>query len=174
MLSLDTWVAFEFYKTFLHWYCGWYEPRYLEIGCLGGDLCSSLKTKVAVGVDINEHPDWATYMGRSDKVLFYQMSSDQFFEQNTEKWDLIFIDGDHTAAQVRKDVKNSLACLSDEGLIVLHDTLPPTPGDTNPDKCGSAFAVRRELQEDSRLQVYTFPVTFGVTLVAPIGKDWPW
>jgi hypothetical protein len=174
MLNLETWKAFEFYKTFLHWYCEWYEPRYLEIGCLGGDLCASLKTKLSVGVDVNEHPDWSTYMQRSERVLFYQMPSDQFFKQNSQDWDLIFIDGDHSAKQVYKDVLNSLKWLAPGGLIVMHDTLPPTEGDTAETKSGTAYVVRRDLQRDSKLQVYTFPVTFGLTLVAPVGSEWPW
>lgn len=40
------------------------------------------------------------------------------------KYDLIFIDGDHTASQVERDFNNSLRCLNDGGFIVIHDVLP--------------------------------------------------
>ena len=54
----------------------------------------------------------------------YQMSSDDFFEQNKSEFDLIFIDGDHRAVQVYKDVINSLKVLSKGGTILLHDCNP--------------------------------------------------
>lgn len=176
MLSLDTWVAFDFYKSFLHWYCAWYEPRYLEIGCLGGDLVASLRTKLAVGVDVNNHPDWTIYLNKAELGAkeFHQCTSDEFFAKDNRQWDLIFIDGDHDEAQVYKDVSNSLICLAEGGLICMHDTMPPGPADTASDKCGTAYKIRRRLQQHHTLQVYTFPVTFGLTLVAPIGREWPW
>lgn len=40
------------------------------------------------------------------------------------KFDLIFIDGLHTAEQVRKDFENALKLLSHNGFIVLHDCNP--------------------------------------------------
>lgn len=52
-------------------------------------------------------------------------TSDSFFYNNPEsKFDLIFIDGLHTAEQVKKDFENSLKCLSDKGFILIHDCLP--------------------------------------------------
>jgi hypothetical protein len=40
------------------------------------------------------------------------------------KFDLIFIDGLHTAEQVKKDFENALKILSPDGFIVLHDCSP--------------------------------------------------
>lgn len=51
-------------------------------------------------------------------------TSDDFFEQNTRKFDLIFIDGLHHADQVKRDFENSLRCLNDGGFIAIHDVLP--------------------------------------------------
>lgn len=61
------------------------------------------------------------------------MSSDDFFKNlnggitkfdKDKKWDLIFIDGDHFAEQVYRDLSNSFEHLSDDGIIFLHDSLP--------------------------------------------------
>ena len=61
------------------------------------------------------------------------MASDDFFKKlndgltkfnKDKKWDLIFIDGDHFAEQVYKDLCNSFEHLSDDGIIFLHDSLP--------------------------------------------------
>ena len=174
MLELETYKAFDFYKSFLHWYCEWYKPSYLEIGCLGGDLCASLNTTRSVGIDPNLHPDWSIYESRREEVKFYQMTSDEFFLGNVSKFGLIFIDGDHHADQVRRDVSNSLRRLQDGGLIVMHDTLPPTINETDESLCGTAYQVAKELRADKQLEVYTFPVTFGVTLVGKVGTGFQW
>jgi len=83
---------------------------YLEIGC-GNDLVFSEINIHKVGVDPN-----------SGGTL--RMTSDEFFSQNTEKFDLIFIDGLHEANQVLKDIQNSVNCLNDGGLILVHDCSP--------------------------------------------------
>lgn len=68
-----------------------------------------------------------------------------------EPFDLIFIDGLHTAEQVKKDFENALKILSPNGFIVLHDCNPlkeehtivprPTPtGHWNGDVYKFAFA----------------------------------
>ena len=54
------------------------------------------------------------------------MTSDDFFEQNEEMFDIVFIDGLHIYDQVRRDIINSLLCLEDNGIILLHDCLPLT------------------------------------------------
>ncbi len=73
----------------------------------------------------------------------YRETSDEFFEKNEmkglvdqldsgeprlsvskQKFDVIFIDGLHHAAQVQKDFDNSLKCLNEGGFILLHDTNP--------------------------------------------------
>ena len=52
------------------------------------------------------------------------MTSDEFFDQNNEFFDLAFIDGLHRHHQVLKDVENMVQRLNPGGCIVLHDCLP--------------------------------------------------
>lgn len=73
--------------------------------------------KVAVDPNVNI---WGSHCNG----FLHSVTSDEFFNFNTEKFDLIFIDGDHSAEQVKKDFENSLHCLSDNGFIVIHDVLP--------------------------------------------------
>jgi Methyltransferase domain len=54
----------------------------------------------------------------------FKMTSDEFFAQNKETYDIIFIDGLHLYEQVYKDILNSLAVLNDNGTIVVHDCNP--------------------------------------------------
>jgi len=57
----------------------------------------------------------------------HKMTSDEFFAQNTETFDCIFIDGLHTDLQCSLDVFNALKVINDKGTIVIHDTMPESP-----------------------------------------------
>jgi SAM-dependent methyltransferase len=67
-----------------------------------------------------------------DKGLVEKMKKHFVSNENTStqrisfgaKFDLIFIDGLHTAEQVKKDFENALKILSPDGFIVLHDCNP--------------------------------------------------
>ena len=54
----------------------------------------------------------------------YQITSDEFFAQNKDRFDLIFIDGLHHDDQVEKDILNALEILNGNGTIVVHDCNP--------------------------------------------------
>jgi len=56
----------------------------------------------------------------------YITTSDDFFENHVgdKKYDIIFVDGLHTAEQVYVDVINSIKHLNDDGVIVMHDCNP--------------------------------------------------
>jgi len=58
----------------------------------------------------------------------YITTSDKFFENHVgnQKYDVIFVDGMHTAEQVYLDVLNSIKHLNNGGFIVMHDCNPPT------------------------------------------------
>lgn len=90
--------------------------RYLEIGISNSaSTFDRVDCPYKVGVD----PDPAA------KGATHQMDSDQFFRENTKAFDLVFIDGLHTAEQAFKDILHAEAVLTDAGVIVLHDCLPP-------------------------------------------------
>ena len=84
---------------------------YLEIGCAEDVTFSKVKVLDKTGVD--------PVSGGT-----HRMTSDSFFQSNKRKYGLIFIDGLHTYQQTAKDIKNSLECLCDKGIILLHDCLP--------------------------------------------------
>lgn len=88
--------------------------RYLEIGVNSErSNFNQIKSKHKVGVDPKPV---STYVG----------TSDEFFRQNKDIFDVIFIDGLHIEEQVIKDIANAKKCLSPMGVIVIHDCLPPT------------------------------------------------
>lgn len=60
----------------------------------------------------------------NENGFIYPESSDIFFNKNTAKYDLIFIDGLHHADQVERDIINSWNALNKGGIILLHDVKP--------------------------------------------------
>lgn len=87
---------------------------YLEIGVFEG-MC---RDKVEIEQKTTVDPD------RKANNPTHRMTSDAFFAQNKEKFDIIFIDGLHHSEQVYKDIINSLNVLNEGGTIVCHDMLP--------------------------------------------------
>lgn len=100
--------------------------KYLEIGVRNPEDCfDKIRATEKTSVD--------SCVDRGAKKPDYEMTSDAFFEAlfsgKTKlpadyKWDVIFIDGLHLAYQVFADLQNSLKCISQNGLIFLHDCSP--------------------------------------------------
>lgn len=85
--------------------------RYLEIGCDSDIVFKSVPAASKTGVD----------PVRGGTI---RKTSDEFFRENRESYDVVYIDGLHAYEQVRRDVVNALACVNPEGWVVLHDMLP--------------------------------------------------
>ena len=85
--------------------------KYLEIGCDQDENFSKIKILEKVGVDPKSGGT-------------HRMTSDEFFLNNNQKFDIIYIDGLHVYEQAIKDIKNSINFLNKDGIIILHDCLP--------------------------------------------------
>jgi len=104
---------------------------YLEIGIDNpANNFNKIKIEDKTGVDpYDQKLRVATHWNDNNKEVFskqiqYVMTSDEFFKQNSKKFDIVFIDGLHLDHQVRKDVESSLKFLNENGTIILHDCLP--------------------------------------------------
>jgi SAM-dependent methyltransferase len=87
---------------------------YLEVGVCFGDLFTRIECEEKTGVD----------PVKQFSVLTHEMTSYDFFAQNTNKFDIVFIDGLHHNEQVYRDFQNSMDCLNNGGLILFHDCNP--------------------------------------------------
>jgi hypothetical protein len=87
--------------------------KYLEIGVQNNDVFNSIPLTLInkIGVD-------------PIKGGTHRMTSDNFFKKNNIKFDVIFIDGLHEYTQCQRDFINSLNCLNENGIILLHDLIP--------------------------------------------------
>jgi len=90
---------------------------YLEIGIHRGKTFKEVECSLKVGVEP---------AGRKKGGIYptHAVTSDEFFSQNKDRFDIIFIDGLHHADQFRRDVLNSLNSLNEGGAILCHDVNP--------------------------------------------------
>ena len=130
---------------------------YLEIGCDQDQLFSKVDIQNKFGVD-------PVSGGNLRKT------SDEFFKANNKKFDLVFIDGLHTYEQVKKDIINSLDCLKENGVVLVHDCMPD---------CMSKQAVPRyrmtwngdvwkaivDLRHNGDLNIYTCEIDQGIGII---------
>lgn len=86
-----------------------------------------IQTKAKKYLEVSIHNSQSNLAGIkcSHKKSSFPFSSDVFFKNSREKFDIIFIDGFHTEEQVLKDVANAFKCLNKGGIIILHDCMPP-------------------------------------------------
>jgi hypothetical protein len=85
--------------------------RYLEIGCASDEVFKAVTCPYKVGVDPNHGGT-------------LRLTSDEFFAQNSERFDLIYIDGLHHYPQAKRDIEHALDILNTGGVIAVHDCLP--------------------------------------------------
>jgi hypothetical protein len=150
------------------------NPNYLEIGVQAGNTFRNVKSINKDGVD-------PCIYGKN-QYINYEMLSDTFFSQNiSKKYDIIFIDGLHTAYQVSKDIYNSLNHLNPGGFIVLDDIYPHSEheqhsfklfyeGPQTGDVWKAVYNVFDSLNEMSD-KVYFFKTTMRGNLVFKIKAD---
>lgn len=103
------------------------------------------------------------YFGENSKV--FNMKSQDFFHaakiwQNRKINPLAlgFIDGDHSYEVATYDFEEMEKYLVTGGYIFIHDTLPPDESWEVPEKCGTVFKLREDLEgEPDNFEVFTFP-----------------
>lgn len=97
--------------------------KYLEIGYGMGHNFGLIICEEKIGCDPNIKNDFS-----AKNIHVLKGTSDQLFEHMDKdlKFDIIFIDGDHTAQQVEKDILNAWDHIKIGGLILLHDVDPYT------------------------------------------------
>src|SRR5690554_992283 len=78
-------------------------------------------------LEIGAHDENNTYdyVHCSYKVTTYPHYPKNFFSNNLEKFDVIFINGINTEEQVLHHINYACRSLAKDGIIVLHDCMPP-------------------------------------------------
>ena len=131
--------------------------NYLEIGCDKNQLFSKVNIDNKIGVD-------PVSGGNVRKT------SDDFFKKNKSNFDIVFIDGLHTYEQVKKDILNSVNCLLDEGIILVHDCMPDSLGKQAVPRYkmqwnGDVWKAIVDLRQQENLEIYTCEIDQGIGII---------
>ncbi len=130
---------------------------YLEIGCDRDQLFSKIEIKNKTGVD--------PVSGGT-----IRKTSDVFFRENDKKFDIIFIDGLHTYEQVKKDILNSINCLKENGIILVHDCMPDSLSKQAVPRYrmvwnGDVWKAIVDLRQDKDIEIFTCEMDQGIGII---------
>lgn len=89
--------------------------KYLEIGVETGYTFNNVHFKDKIGVD-------PAPIFKSDSVII--KTSDEYFDNCDNLFDIVFIDGMHQTEYVLKDFNNSIRKLNTNGIILIDDIIP--------------------------------------------------
>lgn len=120
---------------------------YLELGIAVGECWQFIELEDKVGIDTRVQID-------DPRVLC--STTDNFFNSNNKKFDLIYIDADHSRNQVEKDFFNSLNALTENGIIVMHDINPLEEWHIDKNGAGDCFRFWMDLVENYPDHLKTF------------------
>ena len=131
--------------------------NYLEIGCDQDQLFSRINIENKIGVD-------PVSGGNVRK------NSDDFFLENKVKFDLVFIDGLHIYEQVKKDIINSLKCLNENGIILVHDCMPDSLSKQAVPRYkmkwnGDVWKAIVDLRQREDLDIFTCEIDQGIGII---------
>jgi hypothetical protein len=122
--------------------------NYLEIGIADGSNFNGVQIPRKTGVDIDLtrfQPGEDTFQG---SARLYEESSDNFFRTSAEGiYDIIFLDGLHTAEQTFRDFLSSLDFASPSTIWLIDDVLPNSALSSVPD-LHKWHKIRRLLNSD--------------------------
>ncbi len=156
-------ISFDFPQDYFRWDLIDYLIKknnylnYLEIGCDDDQLFSKVKIKNKIGVD-------PVSGGNVRK------NSDDFFLENKDKFDLVFIDGLHIYEQVKKDIINSLKCLNENGIILVHDCMPDSLSKQAVPRYkmkwnGDVWKAIVDLRQREDLDIFTCEIDQGIGII---------
>ncbi len=152
---------------------------YLEIGIRKGCNLAEIRCENKTGVDPFPRLD-LTPPGLVDelkKAKIYTVTSDEFFKNCAQTFDVIFVDGLHQYAQALRDIMNALNVLKKGGFVVVHDCNPITEhaatpylheGEWNGDVWKAIYQIGRDYKT---LQCMVLEDDYGLGIIWKRKKD---
>lgn len=120
------------------------EPTsYLEIGL--DDGWTFLKVAAASLVGVDPEPRFDQRKLTKNQVV-YAEPSDSYFgrHRGSDLFDVVFVDGLHTAEQTLRDIQNAFRLLKPKGVVVIDDVIPSDSISAIPDQAESLRLRRIE------------------------------
>ena len=169
----------NWHEDFIDFLGGLIRPKvYVELGLFRCGLFNRMipHAEKLIGVDMN--PEAGNFMLQSDKVRFFNGTTQQFaqeLQENPLQIDLLFIDADHAKEAVLQDFYDFFPFVSPHGLILLHDTHPRDAEMLQRTLCDTAYEAIEELSKDTtEYELMTLPLSPGLTLCRKRKKQLSW
>lgn len=149
--------VYEEFLTFSYWVKGFAPNNILEIGTMGSTfwIMSKLSTGKKISADIEPRESTIRHAmyGEDWEFILGDTHTDEIYNKISShgKFDLIFIDGDHTYDGVKKDFDMYKNLLSDRGYIAFHDI---DPNHIFADSyAGQVYKFWKELDEGTKMNL---------------------
>jgi predicted O-methyltransferase YrrM len=159
--------------SFISFLADWIRPEnYLELGVRSGENFITISSKSVKSTAVDLCP---ISFDLPENAKSYLGSTDDFFNNldENEKFDLIFIDADHSHEQSLKDFMNCQKFIIEDGFIILHDTYPINDVYLDPSFCNDCYKTPLYIKQNlsDNFEVLTLPFHPGLTLVKKCNKN---
>lgn len=154
--------------------------RYLELGIRNGACFNEIAPLVNEAYAVDIDPLCFKAIKQNKNLNWFNGTTDDFFMRHdiNKKFDLIFIDADHSHKSSLKDFESSFKFINENGLILLHDTYPPDESYTAANYCSDTWKTADQLRKACKIggnfEIVTLPFYYGITIVRSINRQLLW
>lgn len=150
--------------------------RYLELGIKKGSCFNAIAPlcKKAYAVDIL---NCYNLIKHNKNLIWFHGETDNFFKLHPQKkkFDLIFIDAAHEHKASLNDFKNALPLVTENGLILLHDTYPPSEEFTGKSYCNDTYKTAEYIMRYyPQYEFITLPFYYGISIFRNLDRQLLW
>jgi len=153
--------------------------HYLEIGVGSAINFNEVECKYKMGVD----PEWINSDCADER--FYIGTSDEYFrdckKMTWKKFDVVYIDGDHSYCVSCRDMVRSFSVLKPGGRIVVHGCLPRTPSQACSFRprgenlwCGEVWRNWMWFRKMINIRTFCIPSDCGIGVISKGKNDNPY
>lgn len=160
------------HTAFISFLADWIRPEsYLELGVRGGENFRAISSRSVRSTAVDMAP---VDFEMPSNSRFFLGKTDEFFDQldPSERFDLIFIDADHSYGQSLADFMNAQRFLVEDGFVIFHDTYPLNDDFIDPDWCGDCYRTPLYIKQNlsDSFETLTLPFHPGVSIVKKISN----
>ncbi|MDO9399733.1 MAG: class I SAM-dependent methyltransferase [bacterium] len=162
-------VAENWHENFIIHLASLLRPKiYLELGLYKCELFNKMIpfAEKLIGVDISlESEKYIKKLSKTEFICSDANTYAQYLKKNPIKVDLLFIDANHSKESVLNDFQNYFPFISNQGIILFHDTYPKNKFYTQKGYCGDCYkAIEKLSKYTDKYEMMTIPVHPGLTL----------
>jgi hypothetical protein len=153
-----------------------FNNRYLELGIRKGPCFNSVAPyfKEAYAVDIR---NCRKFIKHNKNLIWFCGTTDDFLRKHNKNklFDMVFIDADHKHESSLKDFENVKPLTREGGLILFHDTYPPSEKFITKKYCNDTYKTAEYIRKYyPDFEFVTFPFYYGVSVFRNLKRQLIW